>query len=489
MTSEVEYKDNREKSFISAANDTDPYYNIKLLSAEITGTTSQLSVYARMWIEFRYKHKEYIGRKVRWPCKRKTSNPSWFTSRPLYRVLKDSGFLHIELYHRVGGHLEKNELLGASQISLSELQYDVIVQKEIQMSSRKMTAIVSLERVPIPPRAKFIFFARHGQSEWNAAKEDKSYVSMLKQVDHPLTVKGRMQAEEMSMDVEVAMREIRDLVGLEQKNKTLTRLQQERKAFLDRFLNARAIVCSPLCRAVQTAVIGLSTHPCVVQHGVPVTLYSDTREKRNFGGFDTTSKYSGHQIVERMQRKLAKVYPNYNPKHSRFARMTKMIKVGDATDIWWNTEAETKTRLRERLQRLLLHLRYTPEGSIIVVGHSHFFRVLIGSLLSEEFKARSPKLAEDLVHSKLDHCAIAATVFDFGEDEIETPKIEDFRFLFKRGKLLHDKKQQKDKDSSKGGNKKSNLKRVPWKEWHEAVLECHQDDAELVYGLEEKSNQ
>ena len=72
-------------------------------------------------------------------------------------------------------------------------------------------------------------------------------------------------------------------------------------------------------------------------------------------------------------------------------------------------------------------MRYHPAKSHIVVGHSHFFRCLIGEFTIEEFRKRNPSLTSKLKTSKLDHCAPAAVVLDFGEDEADLPKIEEFR--------------------------------------------------------------
>lgn len=41
---------------------------------------------------------------------------------------------------------------------------------------------------------------------------------------------------------------------------------------------------------------------------------------------------------------------------------------------WWNTNPEDKDALHGRIRELLFQIQYSPHDTIVVVGHSHFFR-------------------------------------------------------------------------------------------------------------------
>jgi len=464
------------------AKEPDPYYNIRMGSASFEGLPSHVNPYVVMWINFRWKHKEFQGSKVVWPTKRKTVQARWETSRALYKVPKDSGFLVIDVFNQAGeARNEKNdELIGSCEKSLEELKMNTRTRTTLEMrgysKNPRLKGFITLERVRIAPTLKRVYFIRHGQSEWNRAKEGKHYVQMLKQIDHPLTGKGRKQAETLAMEVEQAKMEMERLRD-EKESKNPTSDVAVRKLHLEGFLNANAIYCSPLTRAVQTACIGLAGHPMITKGNVKIQLYSDFREKRNFGSRDTTSKSSGRFIIARTRRKLIKLYPEIHPSNERFNRLVKRVDQGDSTDIWWNTEAETKKQIETRIKRALLHLRYAPNENIIVVGHSHFLRLLVGGNMSASFRERNPELAKELVSSKLDHCVVASTVIDFGIDESTAPKVEDFRFLFKSGRLLQDKKK-----GSVQLSKCDVMQKVTWEEFHAEMLKLCEDDVELAYG-------
>jgi hypothetical protein len=55
--------------------------------------------------------------------------------------------------------------------------------------------------------------------------------------------------------------------------------------YSNRFLHATQVFCSPLTRAIQSALVGLHGHPMLNDKGI--TLYSIIREIKSAGGLDT----------------------------------------------------------------------------------------------------------------------------------------------------------------------------------------------------------
>ena len=61
-----------------------------------------------------------------------------------------------------------------------------------------------------------------------------------------------------------------------------------------------------------------------------------------------------------------------------------------------------------RLSALLEQIRYSPAESVVLVGHSHFFRELLKAYLHDDFDARDPELAAALRKKKLSNCGVRA---------------------------------------------------------------------------------
>jgi len=77
--------------------------------------------------------------------------------------------------------------------------------------------------------------------------------------------------------------------------------------------------------------------------------------------------------------------------------------------------AESKSEMQARLEEFIAQLLYAPQRSIVVVGHSHFFREVFRHFLSEEVKAEEPKLTASLSKKKLMNCGVARLELDPGK--------------------------------------------------------------------------
>ncbi|GAB5373329.1 hypothetical protein AAMO2058_001741800, partial [Amorphochlora amoebiformis] len=91
------------------------------------------------------------------------------------------------------------------------------------------------------------------------------------------------------------------------------------------------------------------------------------------------------------------------------------LDVGDCTDKWWNTSKESVEDLHVRIREFVNMVRYMPQRSIIVVGHSGFFRNFVQYYASSDLLERKP----DLVLSKLENCEMRGLRFNIKTNSIE----------------------------------------------------------------------
>ena len=169
-------------------------------------------------------------------------------------------------------------------------------------------------------------------------------------------------------------------------------------------LRAESVFSSPLARAVQTCLIGMK--PLLANRSV--RLMAAARERRNFGGRDTSGAGSGQDIVGRLRKHL---HLTYSPKASELMEIA--VDTHEVEGKWWSDSAESQTDFALRMREFLVQLEYLPEAVLVVVGHSHFFREMFRSCLSEAFAADHPAMVEELQARVLPNCGMAAVDMDF----------------------------------------------------------------------------
>lgn len=240
-----------------------------------------------------------------------------------------------------------------------------------------------------------VFFVRHGESLWNAAQSKMQLHEMGRQTDHPLSAKGRAQAEALSARLARASAD-----GASGGSEQLL------------FQPGVAFCSSPLTRAIQTAVIALG--PTMVKQGDcsgELTLMANAREKQNFGGLDTHSTKVGAQVLQSTLDQLRDVYAGGEDILDTFSQLR--FDTQEVQDRWWCEEqAESPERLNQRLEEFLSQLLCFPATVVVVVGHSHFFRSFFQRFLSEEFRVRQPAFAQQLAKSKLNNCGVVRLELD-----------------------------------------------------------------------------
>lgn len=233
---------------------------------------------------------------------------------------------------------------------------------------------------------KTVYVVRHGESQWNVAQKERDPVGMFGKFDHALTAKGVGQAESLRGRIRVAPR------------------QGEERLDFDA---ATAIYCSPLVRAVQTALVALAAHPTLRHQSI--VLVPECRELTYpVGGFDSIKGHTGGALSHQVLRRARKVVDGRSllPIERGVARL-------DASELvkthWYGFESrkDASNRLRTFMDRLCS----VPDTTIIVVGHSLFFQALIANFADPKAKRRDPTLRH-LAHHKLKNAAVARLILN-----------------------------------------------------------------------------
>ncbi|KAJ8606491.1 hypothetical protein CTAYLR_005901 [Chrysophaeum taylorii] len=243
-------------------------------------------------------------------------------------------------------------------------------------------------------KLKTVFLIRHGESEWNVAQRQFDVVGMFGQFDHGLTNRGARQAEALRRRVRGA-------------NKTdAARLE---------FEGATRVYCSPLTRAVQTALIALAGHRALRDRGL--TLADDLRELvYPVGGFDSIKRNPLDASLRRARDTLGPRLAGQIERGRRY--------VDDEVAAAWY--AETRRGAASRLARFVFTTLCGPEGDddpVIVVGHSLFFMALVNNFASEHLRVQDP-VARRLATSKLDNAAVARLTLNCSEPRYPVVAVE-----------------------------------------------------------------
>lgn len=200
----------------------------------------------------------------------------------------------------------------------------------------------------------------------------------------------------------------------------------EARAFMEAyFLSAKTIFCSPLTRAVQSAIVALrplTSRMIGRSHRAPckIQLLKDLRERRNRGGWDTTGTQTGGEVALKARRCLEDTLgPERAQEYDSI--LHEGIDYSDVVEEWWDDHAESKEHVRSRIQIFMERLRQVPEeeSPVIAVGHSHFFR--------EIFRLYGPNSGE-FRNKVLSNCGVVAVNFAFTDDS--EPMITGQRLIF-----------------------------------------------------------
>lgn len=430
---------------------------------------------------------------ARWPIKWDTANPLWDSCR-LIGMDTPTADARVELkFWDADQSLadDKDDLIGVAQCTIGQftnattvLELPIALTKRSKISAEKSRAtangdepcmpycIVSRRSLSGLPSKKVVYAVRHGESVWNKAQADKDVMAMLSAVDHPLNAAGKAQAEGLrdaiAAGVEIGSDDAKALLAVD------------------------AVWCSPLTRAVQTCLIGMSpvlehtlaagggsqpllrtrttgdglaaalpfvSHVDWPQGTRPFISYADSwpqttpttltgssnrstigpsvvhlnpnlREKRNFGGKDSSGKWCGVALADGVRRQLAELYEG----DVDTARRLNALPLGleHVQDQWWLGSKESEQAVGQRIDELLAQVRFSPHESIVLVGHSHYFREVCRRCRAKgcdmtDAAGRAISVS-DVEAKKLSNGGIARMELDWSGGEA-TP-VTSFRLLF-----------------------------------------------------------
>jgi len=334
-----------------------------------------------------------LGKVEQWPARSNTMSPTWFSARPLGTSLSEhpGAILRLELW-------DGATLLGCLDANLGNLpgHHDETMAFEMQDGVSDPPATITfqvLDSAALSFASKTVYFVRHGESVWNNAQSKGLLHEMAAELDHPLSAKGAEQAEALRRRIE-AGRKTGDAAATE-------------------LCSPGVLYVSPLCRAVQTGLIALG--PSQAASGGEFVLMATAREKQNLGGFDSMSNRKGTEILHGTVEGMKRLYGTQPDKLRECVDTFKKVNfdVHEAEEDWWcEGTSDSSEMLHHRLQEFMAQILYTPHETAVVVGHSHFFRSVFKSCLSEEFGAVNKTLAKDIVTKKLCNCGVVKMQLD-----------------------------------------------------------------------------
>jgi broad specificity phosphatase PhoE len=273
--------------------------------------------------------------------------------------------------------LSADDLIGKATVTIGPAKLDTsitleIVGKKDKHYQPKCMLTVRFQRLN-PETAgavtKTIFCIRHGESYWNEAQEKADLIGMYERRDHPLNEIGMEQA----MHLRAAWK------GIEDGDKDPAEFGMTVEDF-EEFKAAQKIFASPLCRASQTCVLGLMGHPTLMaaDDDGGIHLMSNLRESKKIGGLDTAASTCGEDIRKRAEKKIVDKHPDME---SELAKIK--WDFNDTYEKWWTEYYDGKEEILRRFEDVFELIRYIPQETIILVGHSLFFQAFFRNYLGD----------------------------------------------------------------------------------------------------------
>ena len=394
---------------------------------------------------------------ARWPVKWDATDPMWNSCRLIGSEVVPAPDDRLDLLFFDHDDTSSDDLIGTAKCSVgqltdgglvgAELTLPIKLTKRAKRASRKGVAlpccVISRRLASDSPSRKVVYVVRHGESVWNKAQKDKDAVAMLSTVDHPLNEAGKEQAEGLRTALcEGVDRCADDALEL---------------------MKAQAVWSSPLTRALETCLIALQ--PLIVQRSGPgcngtrggggggaatggaaeaaggeaaaaaavepltVALNPNLREKRNFGGKDSSGKWCGDALSEGVHSELDKLFADDEATAKALSAVP--LDLSQVQNRWWLGSKESEQHVGERIEELVSQVRFSPHSSIVLVGHSHYFREVLrrcrspaGCTLTDAAGITIDPADADA--KKLSNAGIARLDFDFTSEK----PITSVRLLF-----------------------------------------------------------
>ena len=144
-------------------------------------------------------------------------------------------------------------------------------------------------------------------------------------------------------------------------------------------------------------------------------LKLNVREKKNFGGFDSVGRVCGTKCYTRAVQELKALDPaEGGPTFAELAEVGKLkVDAIEVEEEWWTEGAEDSESVTQRLNEFLHQVEHSPAKTIVVVGHSHFYRELFRRFLHPAFFQHDPQLARTLQTKSVPNCSVLCCDLDF----------------------------------------------------------------------------
>ncbi|CAE8614200.1 unnamed protein product [Polarella glacialis] len=383
---------------------------VRDMTCEAVNVRASGHPFVRAWAETAAG--DVIGKVAEWPAKNCNKQPSWFSARNLGFQLAEhlEATLRIELW-------DERSRLGTLSTPLKTLGAHCSLTLDIEPATGNGAAKSSvsfqiLDSKALPKGRKVIYFVRHGESQWNKAQSKMNLHEMARTTDHGLSDKGRKQTEALSKQIQ---EEVAKVSAGEKGDPALAAI-----------LKPDVVFTSPLCRALETAVIGLlPVLGGVGERQRELVFMANAKEKQNFGGLDTHCTKQGREIVENGLEELRALYADQENKEMVNSYGTLFFDTEEVQDKWWpEGQSESSQQLLVRMQEFMNQLLYSPHTNIVVVGHSLFIRSILRKFLSDDFRREQPQLAFSLGHDKLSNCGVVRAELDPSRSLEESPLVK-----------------------------------------------------------------
>merc|ERR1712166_69993 len=89
------------------------------------------------------------------------------------------------------------------------------------------------------------------------------------------------------------------------------------------------------------------------------------------------------------------------------------VDISEVETAWWNESLEVHETVVARMQDMLAQIRFCAEESIIVVGHSHYFREVFKEFIHPDFDQEASELSDNLKKLKLMNAGVVKLDVDY----------------------------------------------------------------------------
>ena len=143
-------------------------------------------------------------------------------------------------------------------------------------------------------------------------------------------------------------------------------------------------------------------------------LLACVREKRNSKfSRDTQSSSVGKELEGRVMRTNMNLYDDEVPRNVE--NIMNRLDTRDTEREWWSEKQESDKELMLRMHEMNRWIMNSTAEQVIVVGHSHFFRMFCRTHLSAQCRQAQPELCRNLDKNKIKNGGVLALRMSFGQ--------------------------------------------------------------------------